>query len=110
VVRSSTDGSRWKHSGSARGEDWTREDSVDCLRALHEFRYRRATERAGLHVDGTSDENLDARSLAYQRTIRDVLDVQRHELERLRAAGQVSDEVVRALTRELDLEDQRLEI
>ena len=90
-----------------RGEDWTRDDSLDRLRALYEFRYRRLAQRAGaLDVD----EDLDSRSLAYQRTIRDLLDTQRAELVRLRDQGEIPDDVVYALTRELDLEDQRLEI
>lgn len=56
------------------------------------------------------EENLDERSLAYQRTVRDLLDAQRSELVRLRDGGEISDEVLHAVTRELDLEDQRLEI
>lgn len=90
-----------------RAEDWTRNDSLDRLRALHEFRYRRAAQRAGYLDDG---ENLDDRSNSYQRTVRDLLDVQRQELVRLRDDGEITDEVMRTLTRELDLEDERLEI
>jgi monovalent cation/hydrogen antiporter len=91
-----------------REQDWTRADSLDRLHALHEFRYRRAAQRAGWLDDGS--ENLDERSQAYQRTVRDLLDTQRRELVRLRDSGEVPDEVMRALIRELDLEDQRLEI
>jgi len=90
-----------------REEPWTRNDSLDRLRALHEFRLRRLTQRAGA-LD--ADEDLDERSLAYQRTVRDLLDTQRRELVRLRDEGEISDEVMHAVTRELDLEDQRLEI
>jgi len=90
-----------------RNEPWTRSDSLDRLRALHEFRIRSATQRAhGLE----GDENLDERSQAYQRTLRDLLDTQRRELVRLRDAGEIPDEILHALRRELDLEDQRLEI
>jgi CPA1 family monovalent cation:H+ antiporter len=91
-----------------RTEEWTRQDSLDRLQALHEFRYRRMAQRAGW-LDG-DDENLDERSNAYQRTLRDLLDAQRAELVRRRDAGEISDDVLHALTRELDLEDQRLEI
>jgi CPA1 family monovalent cation:H+ antiporter len=80
-----------------RGEQWTREDSLDRLRAMYEFRDRRPAQRAGV-LD--ANENLDARSLAYQRTVRDLLDSQRRELGRLRDAGQISDEVVHAPTRD----------
>jgi NhaP-type Na+/H+ or K+/H+ antiporter len=90
-----------------RGEDWIRQDTLDRLHGLHEFRLRRAAQRAGA-LGG--DENLDDRSRAYQRTVRDLLDTQRRELVRLRDAGEIPDEIMHALTRELDLEDQRLEI
>jgi hypothetical protein len=59
-------------------------------------------------LDG--DENLDERSLAYERTVRDLLDAQRRKLVHLRGQGEIPGEVMRALTRELDLEDQRLEV
>lgn len=42
--------------------------------------------------------------------LREVLDAQRQEVVRQRDAGTISDEAVRAVLRELDLEDQRLEI
>ena len=89
-------------------EDWTRDDSVERMRRQYDFRHRRLAQRAGA-LDG-EEEDLDERSLAYQRMVRDVLDAQRRELVRLRDGGDISDEVLHALTRELDLEDQRLEI
>nr|WP_282599957.1 Na+/H+ antiporter [Patulibacter sp. SYSU D01012] len=93
-----------------RAEPWTRADTIDRLQGLHEFRYRRAAQRAGWLAVEDGDEDLHERSLAYQRTLRDVLDTQRAALVALRDEGRVSDEVVHALVRELDLEDQRLEI
>jgi hypothetical protein len=39
-----------------------------------------------------------------------LLDTQRRELVRLRDEGRISDEVLRVLTHEFDLEDQRLEV
>jgi hypothetical protein len=42
--------------------------------------------------------------------VRDVLDAQRDELVRLRNSGVISNEVMHRLERELDLEDERLEI
>jgi monovalent cation/hydrogen antiporter len=90
-----------------RAEDWTRDDSLDRLQALHEFRYRRKAQQAGFLDNG---EDLDARSVAYQRTLRALLDAQRSELVRQRDAGALPDETMHALIRELDLEDQRLEI
>ncbi len=91
-----------------REEEWTREDSADRLRAMYEFRQRRVAQRAG-KGDG-EEEDLDERSAGWQRMIREVLDTQRDELVRLRDDGRISDEVMRVVMRELDLEDQRLEI
>jgi monovalent cation/hydrogen antiporter len=42
--------------------------------------------------------------------VRSVLDAQRREIVRLRNAGEISNEVMHRLERELDLEDARLEI
>jgi monovalent cation/hydrogen antiporter len=90
-------------------EDWTREDTLDRMRRQYEFRRRRLSQRAGaLEEDGAED--LDARSVTYQRTIREVLEAQRRRIIGLRDEGAISDEVLHALERELDLEDQRLEI
>jgi hypothetical protein len=49
-------------------------------------------------------------SVAYQRTVRQLLDAQRSELVRPRDAGEIPDETMHTLIRELDLEDQRLDI
>jgi CPA1 family monovalent cation:H+ antiporter len=42
--------------------------------------------------------------------VRSVLDAQRGELVRLRDSGTITNEVMHRLERELDLEDERLEI
>jgi CPA1 family monovalent cation:H+ antiporter len=78
--------------------------------ALYQFRNRRFSQRAG-EVDGDQEEdNLDERSVTYQRMVREVLDAQRRRVVELRNEGLISDEVMHVLERELDLEDQRLEI
>ena len=77
---------------------------------LYQFRNRRLTQRAG-ELDGDEEEdNLDERSVTYQRMVREVLDAQRRRVVELRNEGAISDEVMHLLERELDLEDQRLEI
>jgi Na+/H+ antiporter len=91
-----------------RDERWTRDESADRLQAIHQFRYRRLAQRAG-HGDD-EEEDLDVRSLHWQRMVREVLDAQRRAVTRLRDDGAVSDEVLHIVLRELDLEDQRLEI
>jgi monovalent cation/hydrogen antiporter len=88
------------------GEDWTRDDTVERLHGLYEFRRRRLKARAGkIEDDGTED-----RSLAYQRLVRELLVAQRQAIVRLRNQGTISNEVMHRIERELDLEDTRLEI
>jgi NhaP-type Na+/H+ or K+/H+ antiporter len=91
-------------------EDWTRDDTIERMLRLYEFRNRRLSQRAGdLDLDG-DEGDLDERSFAYQRLVREVLDAQRRRVIELRNDGTISDEVLHVLERELDLEDQRLEI
>jgi monovalent cation/hydrogen antiporter len=88
------------------GEDWTRDDTVERLHGLYEFRRRRLKARAGkIEDDGAED-----RSLAYQRLVRELLVAQRQAIVRLRNQGTISNEVMHRIERELDLEDTRLEI
>lgn len=84
-----------------------REDTVERMRGLYEFRRRRLAQRA----DGVGDdeEDVEARSRDYQRLVREVLDAQRERLIALRDEGEISDAVMHRLVRELDLEEQRLD-
>jgi Na+/H+ antiporter len=91
-------------------EDWTREDTVDRMIRYYEFRGRRLSQRAGeLERDG-DEGDLDERSFAYQRLVREVLEAQRRRIIELRNSGEISDDILHVIERELDLEDQRLEI
>jgi hypothetical protein len=85
-------------------EDWTRDDTVERMRGLYSFRRRRFESRR----DGNGE--LDERSSAYQRMVREVLAAQRGALLQLRNERVISDEVMRRVEREIDLEDTRLEI
>jgi monovalent cation/hydrogen antiporter len=87
-------------------EDWTRDDTVDRLRRAYDYRKRRFAARAGK----VEDDGYEERSLAYQRLVRELLDVQRRALVDLRNQGEISDSVLRRVERDLDLEDTRLEI
>ena len=91
-------------------EEWAREDTVRRMTALYEFRNRRLRQRAGELSDGEEDDDLDERSHGYQRMVREVLDAQRRRVVELRDEGAISDDVLHVLERELDLEDQRLDI
>ena len=69
---------------------------------------RRLAARAG---EGEEDgDGIEDRSLKYQKMVREVLEAQRAELVRLRNEGEISNEVMHRLERELDLEEERLEI
>ena len=86
------------------GEDWTREDTAERMRARIEYRRRR------LAAATATGESLEDRSVAYQTMVREVIEAQRRAIVALRNAGEISNEVMHRLERELDLEDQRLEI
>ena len=88
-------------------EDWTYDDTMARMRRLYEYRSRRFAAMAGEAEDG---DGIEHRSRKYQKAVRAVLDAQRDELVRLRNSGAISNEVMHRLERELDLEDERLEI
>jgi CPA1 family monovalent cation:H+ antiporter len=89
------------------GREWTRDDTADRMRRMYEYRRSRLAARAG---EGDDGDDFEHRALKYQKMVRAVLDAQRAELVRLRNAGEISNEVMHRLERELDLEDERLEI
>ena len=89
------------------GADWTRDDTVERLHGLYEFRRRRLKARGGYLED---DDGTEDRSQAYQRLLRELLQAQRQAIVRLRNQGKISNDVMHRIERELDLEDTRLEI
>jgi len=88
-------------------EDWTQEDTIERVRNLYRFRKRRFAARGGFLEDG---DGIEERSLAYQRLMHEIYAVQRAELVRLRNQREISADVMRRVERELDLEEQRLEV
>jgi monovalent cation/hydrogen antiporter len=89
-------------------DEWTREDTVERMRGLYQFRRRRLKARGGYLAD--ADDGSQDRSLAYQRLVRELLEAQRREIVRLRNRGEISNEVMHRIERDLDLKDSRLEI
>jgi Na+/H+ antiporter len=87
-------------------EEWTRDDTVERMTRAYDYRRRRLKARAGK----IEDDGYEDRSEAYQRMVREVLDAQRAAVVALRNDGTISNDVMHRLERELDLEDQRLEI
>jgi NhaP-type Na+/H+ or K+/H+ antiporter len=88
-------------------EEWTRDETVERMRGLYDYRLRRFSVRAGKLED---EDGIEDRSAAYQRMVHSVIDAQREALVRLRNEGVISNDVMHRLERELDLEEARLEI
>ena len=88
------------------GEEWTRDDTIDRMRRMYEYRKRRLAARGGW----IEDDGYEDRSLAYQQTLQAVLAAQRTRLVELRDDGEISNQVMNRIVRELDLEESRLEI
>jgi CPA1 family monovalent cation:H+ antiporter len=89
-----------------RVEEWTRDETIERMRALYEYRQRRFKARAGK----VEDDGYEDRSLAYQQAVQAVLAAQREALVVLRDDGEISNEVMNRVVREFDLEESRLEI
>jgi CPA1 family monovalent cation:H+ antiporter len=87
-------------------EDWVRDETADRMRALYDYRLRRFAAR----YDDGDDGQLEQQSLGYQRLRREALDAERAAVQDLRNRGQINDEVMNRVVRDLDLEDTRLEI
>ena len=87
-------------------EEWVREDTAERLRGLYGFRRDRFRAR----FDGADDGGIEERSADYQRLRRELLEAERQAVVGLRNAGYINDESMYRVTRDLDLEDSRLEI
>src|SRR5262249_2469346 len=87
-------------------EDWTRDDTIERMTGLYDYRRRRLQARAGK----IEDDGYEDRSASYQRLVREVLEAQRAAVVALRNDGTISNDVMHRIERELDLEDERLEI
>ena len=88
-------------------EEWTLDDTVERLRGLYEFRQRRVKVRAGKIED---EDGIENRSLSYQRLMHELYTVQRRAVVELRNGGEISNDVMHRIERELDLEESRLEV
>jgi Na+/H+ antiporter len=87
-------------------QEWTRDETIERMRALYDYRLRRFAARSGK----VPDDGYEDRSVAYQRAVREVIAAQHRAVVQLRNQGEISDDVMRQIERELDLEDDRLEI
>jgi CPA1 family monovalent cation:H+ antiporter len=86
-------------------EDWVREDTAERVRGMYGYRRGRFVARK-LGVD---DDGYEERSQAYQRLVHELVLAQRDALVRLRNEGEISDEALHRIERDLDLEETRLD-
>lgn len=87
-------------------EEWVREDTAERMRGLYQFR----TSRFRARFDDGDDGAIEMRSQDYQRLRRELLDAERTAVLELRRSGVISNDVWFRVSRDLDLEDQRLDI
>jgi CPA1 family monovalent cation:H+ antiporter len=87
-------------------EDWVREDTAERIRGAYRFR----TDRFRARLDDGNDGGIETRSQDYQRLRRELLEAERQALIDLSRSGAISNEVWLRVGRDLDLEDQRLDI
>ena len=91
------------------GEEWVRDDTAERLRRAYVYRHRRFSAR--FSEDGDEESvAYEERSVSYQRLTRELIEAQRATVIRMRDGGEINDDVLRVIERELDLEDSRLEI
>ena len=86
-------------------EDWVRDDTLERVRGMFNFRRERFRSR----FDPESDGDLESRSLDYQRLLREVLVAERRAVFDLRREQRIDDVVMRRVIRDLDLEEARLD-
>jgi CPA1 family monovalent cation:H+ antiporter len=88
------------------GEDWVREDTAQRVEGAYRFR----TNRFRARLDDGDDGAIESRSQDYQRLRRELLVAERRALLDLRRSGAISNDVWLRVGRDLDLEDERLDV
>jgi CPA1 family monovalent cation:H+ antiporter len=86
-------------------EAWVLPDTAERARGQYRFRIGRFSAR----YDPDGDGKIERRSLKYQRLRRELLDAERQTVVEMRNTGEISDEVMRRIEHDLDLEISRLD-
>jgi CPA1 family monovalent cation:H+ antiporter len=89
------------------GESDYLSDTLERVRGLYTFRYRRFKTRAG-YID--DEDGIEDRSHGYQRLMHELFAAQREAVVLLRNNGEISNAVMHRIERELDLEESRLDV
>jgi CPA1 family monovalent cation:H+ antiporter len=86
-------------------EGWASDDTIERVRLHYMERKRRFAARAGkIEDDGYEDE-----SLARERILHRLYQAERHTVVTLRNSGEISNDIMHRIERELDLEEAQLE-
>jgi monovalent cation/hydrogen antiporter len=83
-----------------------REETAGRMRRTYQFQRDRFAARA----DDDDDGAIEERSVAFQEARRELLEAERDAIVTLRNEGEISDEAMRNVERDLDLEDERLDV
>ncbi|HTK22978.1 MAG TPA: Na+/H+ antiporter [Gaiella sp.] len=86
-------------------EDWVLDDTAERIRGAYRFRIDRFSAR----IDPDGDGRIERQSLKYQKLRHELLDAERRAVVELRNTGEISDEVMRRVEHDLDLEVSRLD-
>jgi Na+/H+ antiporter len=86
-------------------EAWVLDDTAERLRGQYRFRIDRFAARTNPDGDG----RIEKRSIKYQRLRRELLEAERRAVVELRNTGEIRDDVMRRVERDLDLEVSRLD-
>jgi monovalent cation/hydrogen antiporter len=86
-------------------EAWVLDDTAERIRGQYRFRIDRFSAR----IDPDGDGKIEKRSMKYQRLRRELLDAERQTVVEMRNTGEISDQVMRRVVRDLDLEASRLD-
>ena len=87
-------------------EDWVNEKTLQRLQSLYTHRRNRFAARSG---ESSERDEYEERSAGYQRLMHELLGAQRQALIGLRDKGEIGDDALHAIERDLDLEESRLE-
>jgi Na+/H+ antiporter len=88
------------------GEGWVRPETAERVRGLYGFRSSRFRAR----LEEGDDGRIEEQSIAFQRLRHELLEAERAAVVALRNEGEVSEEVMQGLLRDLDLEESRLDV
>jgi CPA1 family monovalent cation:H+ antiporter len=84
--------------------DWAHAGAVERLQGLYDWRQRRFNAQ----LDHDDEGHYERRDEDWRRTVAAVMEAERAVLERLLADREISEEVMRRVERDLDLEAERL--